>query len=86
MRFALRQADDPQLSASHGENQNIQTIGDEADSYGRHFSIALACIGPRRFEVEVGRGGHIYAVLGDIGDILAAVEVNRQALIVYTIK
>ena len=66
----------------------MQTIGDETDSYGTHCSIALACIGPRhsRFKVEVGRGGHIYAVLGDTGDILAAVELNRQAFIVYTIK
>ena len=53
----------------------MQTIGDETDSYGRHFSIALACIGPRHSRFEVGRGGHIYAVLGDIGDILAAVAV-----------
>jgi hypothetical protein len=52
------------------------------------FSVTPACIGPRygRFEVEVGRGGHINAVLGDIGDVLAIVELDRQALIVYTIK
>lgn len=54
----------------------------------RVYSIALACIGPRlsRFEVEFSCSGHIYAVLGDIGDVLAAVKLNRQGLIVYTIK
>jgi hypothetical protein len=39
-----------------------------------------------RFEVEFSCGRHINAVLGDIGDILVAVELNRQDLIVYTIK
>jgi hypothetical protein len=39
-----------------------------------------------RFEVEFSRGGYIYAVLGDIGDVFAAVKLNRQVLIVDTIK
>jgi hypothetical protein len=77
-----------QLSASHSENQNMQPMPDEANGYGARFSVTPACSGPRygRFEVEVGRGGHINAVLGDIGDALAIVELHRQALIVYTIK
>ena len=66
----------------------MQAMGDETDGYGARFSVALACINPRhsRFEVEFSRGGHIYAVLGDIGDVLAAGKLNRQGLIVYTIK
>ena len=66
----------------------MQAMGDETDGNGARFSVALACISPRhsRFEVEFSRGGHIYAVLGDIGDVFAAVKLNRQGLIVYTIK
>lgn len=66
----------------------MQTMGDETDRYDAHFSVALARVRPRhsRFEIEFCHGGHIYAVLGDIGDILAEVELNRQVFIVYTIK
>ena len=66
----------------------MQTMGDEADGYGARFSVDLACVSPghRRFKVEFSCGRHINAVLGDIGDILAAVKLNRQDLIVYIIK
>ena len=66
----------------------MQPMPDEAKGDGAHFSVTPACIGRRygRFEVEFSRGCHIYAMLSDIGDVLAAVELNRQALIVYTIK
>ena len=67
----------------------MQTMGDKTDSYGgARFSVALACVRPRhsRFEVEFSCGRHINAVLGDIGDILDAVKLNRQDLIVYIIK
>jgi hypothetical protein len=86
--ICLAQANNPQLPAAHGENQNMQTMSDETDGYGAYFSVALACISPRlsRFEVEFGRGSHIYTVLRNIGDVLAAVKLNRQVLIVYTIK
>lgn len=63
-------------------------MGDETDRYGAHFSVALARVRPRhsRFEIEFCPGGHIYGVLGDIGDVLGAVKLNRQDFIVYTIK
>jgi hypothetical protein len=68
----IAQADNAQLSASHSENQNMQPMPDEANGYGARFSVTPACIGPRYglFELEVGRGGHINAVPGDIGDVL----------------
>ena len=86
--ICLAQANNPQLQTAHSEHQNMQTIGDETDGYGARFSVALTCISPchSRFEVEFSCGRHINAVFGDIGDILATVEVNRQDLIVYTIK
>ena len=66
----------------------MQTMGDETDRDGAHLPVALARVRPRhsRFEIEFCRGGHINAVLGDIGDVLGAVKLNRQDLIVYTIK
>jgi hypothetical protein len=59
--ICLAQADNAPLSASHSENQNMQPMPEEANGYGARFSVTPACIGPRygRFEVEVGRGGHM---------------------------
>jgi hypothetical protein len=85
--ICLAQADNAQLSAWHSENQNMPPMPDEANGYGARFSVTPACSGPRYGRFEVGRGGHIInAVLGDIGDVLAIVELDRQALIVFTIK
>ena len=66
----------------------MQAMADETDGNCANFSVALPCIGPSLscLEVEFSRSGHIYAMLGDIGYVLVAIELNRQDLIVYTIK
>jgi hypothetical protein len=55
---------------------------------GPVFAVALAGIQPRLgcLEVETGSGGHIDAMLGDVGFVLGAVELDLHYLIVYTNK
>ena len=66
----------------------MQAGGNEARGDGPVLAVVLAGIQPRlgRVEVETGSGGHIDAMLGDIGFVLVAVEINLHYLIVYTIK
>jgi hypothetical protein len=58
----------------------MQAGGNEAKGDGPAFAVVLASVQPRlgRVEVETGSGGHIDAMLGDIGFVLVAVELNLQ--------
>jgi len=66
----------------------MQTMADETDGNCANCYVALPCISPTLscLEDEFSGGGRIYATLGDIGYVLVAIELNRQDLIVYTIK
>jgi len=81
-------ADNPHCPSVHSENENMQAGGKEAKGDGPVFAVVLAGVQPRLggVEVETGSGGHIDAMLGEIGFVLVAVELNLHYLIVYTIK
>lgn len=66
----------------------MQAAGNEAKGDGPVFAVALAGIQPRLgcLEVEIGSGSHIDAMLGDVGFVFGAVELDLHHLSVYTIK
>jgi hypothetical protein len=63
----------------------MQAVGNQAKGDDLVLAVVLAGIQSRlgRVEVETGSGGHIDAMLGDIGFVLVAVELNLHYLIVY---
>jgi len=65
----------------------MQAMADKNNGYGANLPVALACISPRLRVSKSNSARQPYRRhVCNVGDVLAAVELNCQALIVFTIK
>jgi hypothetical protein len=76
------------LISAQRENQNMQTVGNEAKHHGAIFAVIQSRIGVclGRFKIELDGSEHVHTVFSDVGQVLGVIELDVQNLIVDTIK